>query len=274
MCRNRAGTAAAVWLCCLLLVLVTPVRAADSDRAAGEVLFAERYADYASLRDTGLRFGTSSWTGASLALKDGELNVLSASHERTFLLLPESVFTDSYTIRFTFRFTELLEPNGCVGFILTSTGDAPANRTEVLFHANGSCGDFGQLSAPLAQALTRGDPVTVGIPVEHGMLHEITVTDGTTTDVLLLTNVRPIAPGGRGFSFRNASAALSSVEVVNGVSFGSLSGVYASSSYVAPDDFRMTAFVAPFTPDFAVPLLLNLPAAALGAAALLRRRKK
>ncbi len=258
----------------MIVLAVLPVAAADADRATGEVLFAERYADYAVLQETGLTFGTASWPGAVMGLDNSELIVRAASDERTFVLFPESVFTDSYTLRLTFRFVTLPEANGCIGLILTSSGDAPVNRTEVLIHANGFCGDFGQLSAAFAASMTAGETVSVSVPVEHGMLHEMTLSCSGRSETLRLTNVRPIASGGRGLTFRYASVAISSAEVINGTSFTTLSGVYATSSYKAPAEFDLRGAAAPFTPDFAVAPALIAVAGALGAFLVSRLKRR
>ncbi len=259
---------------CFIVVSVMPLAAADADRPAGEVLFAERYSDYTSLNETGLNFGTASWTGAVMGLDDGQLAVRASSDERTYVLFPESVFTDSYTIRLTFRFMGLYEANGCIGIILTSSGEAPVNRTEVLIHANGSCGEFGQLSTAFAAAMTAGSTVSVSIPVEHGMLHEMTLASDGMTETLRLTNVRAIASGGRGLTFRYASVAISSFEVINGTSFTSLSGVYATSSYKAPADFTPRGVAAPYTPDLAVSIALSASVSAFGCVRLIRRKTR
>jgi hypothetical protein len=96
-----------------------PVFASDT-YTDGEVLFAARYGDYKSLRDTGVRLGTSSWEESRVSLADGYLRIHSSSDKKTYLLLPEEIpHTDTYTVVFTFRFSEVAEERGYCGFLLS-----------------------------------------------------------------------------------------------------------------------------------------------------------
>ena len=103
-----------ILLCCAWAM---PVFASDS-YTDGEVLFAARYGDYTSLRDTGVRLGTSSWEGSGVRLEDGYLRIQSSSDQKTYLLLPEEIpHTDTYTVIFSFRFSDLPEERGYCGFL-------------------------------------------------------------------------------------------------------------------------------------------------------------
>ena len=275
-------------LCCTVLVLAcgVPAWAGDTEYADGEVLFASRYGEYTSLRDTGLRFGTASWDGASLSLGESGLSVGSASDYKTWLLLPPDLpFPATYTVVYTFRFTELLAANGACGFLLTSSGDAPSNRTEAVVRASGDCGDFGVLGRSLAAAMQDGEWVTVRIPIRHGMLSELEVSAAGESETMQLKNVRSVARGGRGFVFRNASVEIGSVLLVSGADFGAkpLGGWYAAHNYIAPDDFAWEERTTqedpvpienPGTADAAVWIALSGGIAAAAAAGMRRRRKR
>lgn len=250
----------------LLALLLVPLAAADpfASCAEGEVLFASRYADYENLRDTGVYFGTLSWSGASAALENGELTV-STDDRKSYLLLPATdSWPDTYTVRYTFRFTDIAAPNAYCAFLLTSWGDAPSNRTELTVRAAGSVDGFGSCGEELASAISSGQSVTVTVPVLHGMLHEVTLASGDVSQTLRLSRVRPIAEGNRGFSLRSASVAVSSVEVFFGTDISSPGGYFASHSFIVPPGEMTDDPHAPPTGDAA----LLLAAAALALSAL------
>ncbi len=245
-------------LCCACVI---PTWASDSAYTDGEVLFAARYGDYSSLRDAGLRFGTASWAGCGARLMDGYLRVSSSSDQKTYLLLPEEIpHTDTYTVVFTFRFSDIAEERGYCGFLLSSSGDAPSNRTELILRANGACDKAGQFGEDIVAALTGGEDVRVEIPVRHGMMTEITASVGGVSETLELENVRSVPSGRRGFVFRNASCDLREVKIVCGVGYETETGFYAEHSYIAPAT-EDTEPIAPPTSDgwwmFAVPAILS-----------------
>jgi len=234
--RRTAGILCFILCVCFLL---TPIASAAKDLGPvdGVVLYAARFGDYSRLPETGIRFGTSSWEEAGMQLSGEELLIRSSSDQKTYLLLPRvDIGTDTYTALYTFRFTDVAAANGYCGFLLTSRGDAPSNRTEFLVRANGECDGFGTLSAALAEKIAAGEQVHVRIPVRHGMLYEVQVSCGDETETLRLNPVRTIDDGGRGFVLRNASAALESVEILYGADPAEPSGYYAQHSYVASAD--------------------------------------
>lgn len=231
--RHRLLCAAAALL--LFAACILPVFGTDTDYADGQVLFAARYGDYNSIRDTGLQFGTSSWQGASADLTEDRLCIRSSSDQKTYLLLPEEIpHTATYTILFEFRFSEVMETRGYCGFLLSSSGDAPSNRTELLLRADGTCDGAGQFGEAITAALAGGEYVRVEIPVRHGMMTEITTSVGENRETLELGNARIIPDGRRGFVLRNASCDIRMVKIVCGVDYESETGFYADNSYIAP----------------------------------------
>ena len=258
---------------CLLLCCawVMPVFASDT-YTDGEVLFAARYGDYKSLRDTGVRLGTSSWEESRVSLADGYLRIHSSSDKKTYLLLPEEIpHTDTYTVVFTFRFSEVAEERGYCGFLLSASGDAPSNRTELLFRANGESDKTGQFGDGICTALADGEEVRMEISVRHSMLTEITAVAGDVSDTLKLENVRAVPTGRRGFVFRNASCDIREIKIVCGVGYEKETGFYAENSYVAPPG-EGTDPVAPPTSD--VWWLPAIPAILSGAILCRKRSRK
>lgn len=259
---------------CLVFSGAFCVSASSPDPLPGEVLFAARYTDYSSVAETGMRLGTSSWEDAFLVLKDGELWIGASSDRKTYLLLP-SVFScgDTYTITYTFRFTDVLAENGYCGLILTSRGDAPSNRTELIFRSDGSVDGYGTASG-MAAAAAASENVSVTAIVQRGFLIQFWVQCGDETTVFSLTHLVRIDEGGRGFVLRNASASFSSVEVIHGVDYPEKNGYYAMHSYVAPEISGQDTEIAPDTPDAVVPILCTLCATGAWMIQALRKRSK
>ncbi len=269
----------------LLLGAALPASAGSTEYGQGEVLFAARYGEYDSLRDTGVRLGTASWRGAALSLGDGGLHVSSSSDYKTYLLLPPDLpFPDTYTVYYTFRFAELMEANGSCGFLLTSSGDAPSNRTEAILRADGVCDGFGRCGEAMTQRLTSGAWTTVEIPIRHGMLSELRIRAEGEEEVFRLQHVRSVAEGGRGFVFRNASVEIASVYLVCGADFTEEEAAARERAvcYIALEDFTTDVLPAPPEDDVPVPDTADAgayPAALCAAAAaaaysLARKLKK
>lgn len=265
---------------CLALLLalsmcIVPLLAADTAYEDGRVLFAARFKDYSYRSETGTALGTLSWPEAKVTLADGVLHVRSSSDQKTYLLLPEEIpSADTYTVVYEFRFSDVAEPGGYCGFILTSSGDGPSNRTELILRANGSCDGVGQFSDAMAAALQSGTFVRVTIPIRHGMLSEIRLSADGQEEVLDMANVRTVAEGRRGFVFRNASADLRLVKVVAGVDYASETGYYAKYSYRAPDavpDTEDEEIVAPPTGEKTAWLIVAV--LATGGLLCFRRRR-
>lgn len=265
---------------CLALLLalgvcIMPLLAADTAYEDGRVLFAARFKDYSYRSETGMTLGTLSWPEAKVTLADGVLHVRSSSDQKTYLLLPDEIpSADTYTVVYEFRFSDVAEPGGYCGFILTSSGDGPSNRTELILRANGSCEGAGRFSDAMASALQSGAFVRVTIPIRHGMLSEIRLSADGQEEILDMANVRTVAEGRRGFVFRNASADLRSVKVVAGVDYTAETGYYAKYSYRAPDavpDTEDEEIVAPPTGEmWAWPVIAIV---AIGGIVCFRRRR-
>lgn len=260
MSSRRFARVGILLFCLIFVCLAQPICAAG---AAGEVLYAARFSDYQTVRDTGLWLGTSSSRGAAVELTDGRLRFASANGEKAYLLLPDAnVSADTYTVEFTFRFSEIKATNGYLGVILSSRGDAPRNRTELIFRADGSIDGYGD-SRALADAVRSGELITVKIQVRYGFLFGFTVSCGDTVDTFTLSQLNSISWGGQGFVLRNAEVEIASVMLVNGTDYTELSGTYATQSYIAPEDWQPN-FQSPETGDAGwIALAGTLAAAAL-----------
>ncbi len=256
-------------LFCLLTMLIPAVSAADPQ--AGTVLFAQRYAEITDARFAGLRVGTSGGTPKLRA--ESALYIDMTDDRKTYLLLPDlpngGAWCDTYTVEFSFRFTEIAASNGYFGFLMTAQGDAPSNRTEVILRAGGTCDGVGNLEDGIAKAMAAGESVQVAVLVDHGMMYEIRVRVGEREQSLTLPAVKTVGQGSRGFVLRNASAAVESVAVVSGVDYGHRVGDFASDSYwVEPEETD-----APDTADGCLAVWPVLAVTAVCAFCVRRRRR-
>ncbi len=253
---------------CLFAFLI-PTAAAD-EPLVGTVLFAQRYGELADFRMSGIRIGTS---GGTPGLRtDGALQIDVTDDRKAYLLLPElpdgGAWCDTYTVAFSFRFTDVAASNGYFGFLMTAQGDGPSNRTEVILRAGGTCDGVGELDWSIADAMAAGETVFVSIFVDHGMMYAISVRAGAEEQTLTLPAVKTIGTGVRGFVLRNASVAVDSVEVISGIGYENKLGGFAAASYwIQQEDV-----LPPDTADGSLAVLPFL-AAAVGAAYLLRRRR-
>ena len=258
---------------CFFYALI--VSSAASDPRSGEVLFAQRYADFDDPRETGIRVGTGG--GVPAVSADGGLRIDVIDDRKAYLLLPDmpdgAAWTDTYTVEFSFRFTDVSAANGYFGFLLTATGDAPLNRTELLLRANGACDGVGQLGEEITAAIADGMAVSVSVPVLHGMMYEVTVKCGAYSETMTLPSVRTIGEGRRGFVLRNASAEVQGVSVTNGVDYDRKFGKYASESY-RPAEEDLADLPSPSTGDGMLCAILLALGAAGGAIYIHRRRAR
>lgn len=240
--------------------------------SAGQVLYASDFSAYTSLRDTGVRFGTLSGDQSGMRLEEGELHLTSGGGEKTYLLLPDTgLWTDTYVMEFVFRFTEIDSANGYCGLILSSRGDAPSGRTELIFRADGTVDGYKVENSALQKAAEQGKPITVRIHVTYGFLVDFQVIlDGGEMETYTPESLSRVSSGGRGFVLRNASAAFASVRAVSGA-YEELEKADAAPNYMAPADWQFPGEIAPPTGDRTVFLLFCASAAAV---LLLRMRRR
>ncbi|MBQ3956225.1 MAG: hypothetical protein II680_10060 [Clostridia bacterium] len=206
---SAPGTQAAVW---------------SADMAAGEILYRQSFADLSDFDKSGWTKGTSASEKATVSVKDGAMRVRCMDGGRAYVLMPSVSRGTSYTVEFTFRFTESGMENGSLGFLLTCRGEEPTNITSLVIRSTGTVDDFPDPDPAVSAAIRGGKTVTVEIPVEEGAVHRMKLIAGDKSCTLERTDVLVIAQGSMGFAVRNDGAAISDVWVVNGCGYEKKTG--------------------------------------------------
>ena len=191
----------------------------NASMAAGEILYRQSFADLSDYDKSGWTTGTSSSDKATVTVKDGALQARCMDGGRAYVLMPSVSRGPSYTVEFTFRFTESGMENGSLGFLLTCRGEEPTNITSLVIRSVGTVDDFPDPDPAVSAAIRGGKTVTVEIPVEEGAVHRMKLTAGEDSCTLERTDVLVIAQGSMGFAVRNDGAAISDVWVVNGCGY-------------------------------------------------------
>ncbi len=243
--------------CMLFSVCVT----ATDSYAVGEVLYHQSFDGIGSLRSTGIRMGTVSSDSTRLRTDGEALRIDTYDDRRNYALLPEIPWTDDYTVEFTFSFQDVRARNGYLAFLLTCWGDEPSNITGLVFRAGGTIDDFAPLSEEVQTAIAAGtEPIHVTIPVENGILYEVTVAVGDAEDTVKRSSLKRIPEGNRGFGIRNTSAAIEEIYVVNGTGYTAKTGDFAEASW-SDDPANQELTGSPDTGDsagFAVAMTASL----------------
>ena len=243
----------------VLLVFSLPVSAADPEIAVGEVLYHQVFESGLSIERCGIRLGTAGSQAVYMNTSDDGLNISTYDTGRAYILLPKFYVTDSRTIEFSFRFDEKRTDNARLAVMLTCRGDEPTNITSVVFRAGGTVDGFTEPSDNIKQAISGGKTVDVKIPLDSGVLHEITVASEGEECILEKREVMVVSAGDLGFVLRNADATINDITVVSGVGYSEKTGYYVEKSYSddivhelpdLPDDFLADDTVyAPETGD-------------------------
>lgn len=215
----------------LTALFLSSVGAAEwnESMAAGEILYHQSFADLHDYAKSGYMTGTSTADGADVKIKDGALSIRCMDGGRAYVLMPQVARGPSYTVEFTFRFTESGMENGSVAFLLTCRGGEPTNITSLVIRSVGTVDDFPDPDPDVAAAIRGGKTVTVEIPIEEGAVHRMKLTAGETSCILERSDVLVIAQGSMGFSVRNDGAAITDVWVVNGCGYVEKTGDTASA---------------------------------------------
>jgi len=220
------------WIVLVMLICVSLVFSVGAHAyAVGEVLYHQDFSCISSAKAAGVMKGTAGSRYSVLSVQENMLQMLSVDDERTYALLPDVAWTESHTIEFTFRFTDVLAANGYMAFLLTCWGDKPENISAIVIRANGSIDGFGELSSGMVEKIQSGALIHVTIPIQKGVLHSITLESEEETCVAERGTLLRIGEGKRGFSVRNASAAVKEVYIVNGTGYTAKTGVYAEASF-------------------------------------------
>ena len=223
-----------VLLLTVFLVLSLAFSVSAAAYGIGEVLYHQDFGSISSMPTeiTGIRKGTNSSPDSMLWLNNSALYMITNDDLRTYALLPEIPWTESYTIEFDFWLCDPLSTRGYLAFMLTCWGEEPSNITSLMIRADGTIDDFGTLTPEMTEILQKQqEMVHVEIPIENGILYEVTLSAGDTSCTLQRQSLKRITEGNRGFCIRNTSAAIGEVYVVNGTGYTAKSGEYAMSSW-------------------------------------------
>lgn len=228
-CRDRLA-----WMCVLavfavLLNLTGAVFAGVIP--TGEVLYHQDFSDVDTVNAAGIVLGSATLGDAWIDVADEALGIHTADDRRAYALLPDTTWTDTHTIEFAFRFTDIASSNGYLAFLLTCWGEEPSNISAAVFRANGTIDDFGDPDEAIRKRIQGGETVHVQIPVENGLVHSIVLTAGDTTCTVQRDSILRIAEGERGFGIRNASAAVEEIYIVNGTGYTAKKGAFANDSW-------------------------------------------
>lgn len=221
----------------VLLFSCVSVCAKDAEISVGDVLYHQNFSAVTDIVDSGIRIGSASSENSLIACPKESLEIHTYDTGRVYVMLPEvdGCGDGSYTIEFTFRFTDIHTDNGFIAPILTCRGDEPTNISSVVIRADGSVDDFDEPDDELRKAIADGETIGVKIPVDSWAVHKIILTVGGTEYILERENVLVINDGSMGFTVRNTDVQIDEVYVVCGVDYVKKLGYYAENSYAADD---------------------------------------
>lgn len=185
----------------------------------GDIIYRQDFTDTDTLGAAGIKKGTSGADGFRLSIYGGYLHIDNCDDTRAYVVFPEIVTPENYTVSFTFSFTDIVSSNGYLAFMLSCTGDEPVNITSAPVRADGKCDGFGELGDEMSAAMAEGSDITVEIPVEKRTLHEMTVRVGDLSRTLILENIVDVNEGSFGFVVRNASANVKNVYMISGTEY-------------------------------------------------------
>lgn len=271
--RARRGMRAWTWMLVAWAMALTIAGTAwAGEIPVGEVLYHQSFGDTDAPYKAGVRMGTATTGNAWIDVENDALDLHTADDRRAYVLLPDTTWTDSHTIEFSFHFTDVSASNGYLAFLLTCWGEEPSNISAAIFRANGTIDDFDDPDADIQKSIQSGETVYVQIPVENGLVHSIILTAGDTTCTVQRDSILRIAEGQRGFGFRNASVAVDAITIVNGTGYTAKTGAFANMSWSDSDLAKETIDHAPPTGESAaIPMLLLCSVAGMAWA---KRQKK
>ena len=267
----------------MLILSAAGVYAMDSEKLVGEVLYHQDFGDISDYSSGGIRLGTSSSENSLVRCEGDSLEVHTYDKGRVYVILPEAEKgdSDSYTIEFSFRFTDIHSENGFIAPILTCRGCEPANITSVTIRADGTVDEFSPLDDELKAAISSGRTIHVKIPVKGGMMYKILFTADGKEYTAERNNLISVSKGNIGFTVRNTNVEVDEVYLVNGTDYSAKSGYYADNSF-ARDDAPVAAancqqsaeITAPPTGDNTMLIAVFAGAALIGIAALALMKKR
>ncbi|MBE6617225.1 MAG: hypothetical protein E7627_04705 [Ruminococcaceae bacterium] len=219
----------------VVAILCTSVNAAYMDYDQGYVLYHQDFAHISDFTKSGIKVGLLSTKDATYSCGGDSLAVKTDDGGRSYLIFPETDRGYTYTVEFSFRFTDVSHENGYLGYMLTCRGNEPNNITHLTFRANGSIDDFEPLPEEMAQAIAGGEEVKVTIPVENGVLYHIIVEVGGTVHTAERNSMIVVGEGNMGLLFRYIGVEIPEIYVVNGVDYTEKIGNNVSDSYASDE---------------------------------------
>ncbi len=220
----------------IILMSALSVYAGDSFRVNGEVLYHQDFSQESKICESGIKIGTQSSKNSGINCSGDTLEINTYDDGRVYAILPEIVKDDTYTVEFSFRFSEIKAENGFISMILTCRGEEPTNISSVRIRADGTVDNFDPPCENIGEAIRNGETVNVQIPIRSNVLNEIVMTAGEYRCVVERENILVIEDGNMGFAVRNASVQLPEIYVMHGVDYSEKSGYFTDSSYSEDDD--------------------------------------
>lgn len=266
-------------LALLLFMLSVGVYAMNAEPEVGEVLYHQDFNDVTDIVNSGIRIGTASSVNSMVGCPAESLEIHTYDSGRVYVILPdiEKGEDGSYTIEFTFRFTDIHKTNGFIAPILTCRGSEPSNITSLVIRADGTIDDFETPDEALQSAISGGETISVRIPVQSWAIHKIILSAGDIEYTLERESVLKISSGSIGFTVRNANASIDEVYLVFGTDYEEKIGYYADQSYAtdeAPAVSETNGESAELSPATADGLMIMLSAAAVcGVSCVILKRK-
>lgn len=242
----------------ILISCFSYVSAMDAERVVGDVLYHQDFSAVSDILESGLSIGSATSYNSMIGCPNESLKVETYDTGRVYVIFPEVERNDegSYTIEFTFRFTDIHTENGYLAPILTCRGDEPSNISVLVIRANGTVDNFDEPDAVLREAIAGGEYINVKIPIRSWVLNEIIFTYNDVEYKIKRNNVLLVNEGGMGFVVRNANIAVDEIYVVHGTDYVEKTGYYAEHSYAAdespvrvPDNVSESVEYSPATAD-------------------------
>ncbi len=215
----------------VFLFLMVPISAQNPLYIQGEVIYHQDFSVLSDFSRSGITKGTSGSNLSSLTCRNGAFHIETYDDGRVYAILPPTDWTRNFTVEFEFSFAENASANGYLAVMLTSSGEEPSNISQISIRAKGTVDDFEAPSAEMSEKIRSGEAVTVRIPVENGVVKQLTLSTDGITEELQRTSLMLIGSGNRGFSVRNANVDISEVFIVNGTEYINKVGYWAEHSY-------------------------------------------
>ena len=270
---------------CLALCLACGVLAGDAAKSAGDVLYHQDFSEIAAFSSSGIRVGSLSSQSAVIFCETDSLSVENNDKDRVYLILPTVDFGDAltFTLEFSFRFTDTSLDHGYIAPILTCRGCDPSNVTALTLRADGSVDDFKSIDPDFAAAVKAGETVHVSVPVVSGAVNKILFRVGEREYTSERNDLLVISKGSLGFIIRNCDVEIDEIFIVSGTDYAVKTGYYAEKSYAdydtpvqAEECSESNVHYAPPTGDNSGVILIILAVAAVGLVVLgvLGRKKR